>query len=363
MNHVMVAGEPGMFAGWPANNGIWSWDDGREILVGFTYGRFIEQPGHNIEGMGDTATGLLSRLARSTDGGLSWQVEAPDHFVGDGAKIVPSDGGIRFTCSGFAMRVVGTGYHGSKDSQGSFYGSVDRGRSWHGPYRFIGLMDETQLQNMEITSRTDYLVTGEDSCLLFMSARPRSHGGGRDKAFVAETTDGGRSFQFVTWIVPLSDPYRAVIPSTVQLPDGSLVTVLRRRNPDDGGQACWVDCYGSVDHGRSWSFRSRVGETGGENGNPPALAVLDDGRIACTFGDRDRGILAVRMSSDGGECWSNETVLRDDFLPDRHGDMDFGYPRLVQNERGDLVAIYYWATKENFHQHIAATVWSDADPK
>ncbi|MHB1459887.1 MAG: sialidase family protein [Armatimonadota bacterium] len=363
MKHVIVAGEPGMFAGWPANNGMWSWDHGREILVGFTYGRFIEQAGHNIEGMGDTATGLHSRLARSTNGGLSWQVESPEHFVGDGVVATPSPGGFRFNCSSFAMRVVGTGYHGSNDTQGSFYTSVSRGRNWQGPYRFNGLMDDVQLQNMDITSRTEYMVTGEDSCLVFMSGRPRLNGGGRDKSFMAETTDGGRHFKFVAWIVPLSDPYRAVMPSVVQLPDGSLVAALRRRNPNDGEQSCWVDCYGSIDHGRSWSFLSRVGDTGGQNGNPPALALLDDGQIACAYGNRDLGRPLLRISTDGGVCWSEELGLRHDFQPDTHGDMDFGYPRLVQNERGDLVVIYYWATTENIHQHIAATIWSADDAK
>ena len=32
VKHVEVYNEPGRFAGWPANNGIWSWDD--EIVVG-----------------------------------------------------------------------------------------------------------------------------------------------------------------------------------------------------------------------------------------------------------------------------------------------------------------------------------------
>jgi hypothetical protein len=30
--HVMIYHEPGRFAGWPANHGIWSWGD--EILSG-----------------------------------------------------------------------------------------------------------------------------------------------------------------------------------------------------------------------------------------------------------------------------------------------------------------------------------------
>jgi hypothetical protein len=30
--NVVVFAEPTSFAGWPANNGAWTWDDGKEIL-------------------------------------------------------------------------------------------------------------------------------------------------------------------------------------------------------------------------------------------------------------------------------------------------------------------------------------------
>ena len=39
--NVVVFGEPTSFAGWPANNGAWTWDGGKEILVGFTKGPFV----------------------------------------------------------------------------------------------------------------------------------------------------------------------------------------------------------------------------------------------------------------------------------------------------------------------------------
>ena len=218
-------------------------------------------------------------------------------------------------------------------------------------------MDDPNLKEMDCTSRTGYLVTGKDSCLFFMSARARQNGGGRDKSFVAETTDGGKTFHFVSWIVPLHDPHRAVMPAPVQLADGSMVVALRRRIPGSETESCWVDCYGSTDNGRTWKFLSQVGATGVENGNPPALAVLQDGRLACAYGDRTRGKMFARLSADGGRTWGEEMVLRDDFQPDKFGDMDFGYPRLVQNNRGELVALYYWATKEHPQQQIAATIW------
>jgi hypothetical protein len=75
MEHIVVYAEPGHFAGWPANNGIWLWD-GLEILVGFTVGDFKEQKGHNI------LEPYRSLLARSRDGGQTWAVERPTNYVG-----------------------------------------------------------------------------------------------------------------------------------------------------------------------------------------------------------------------------------------------------------------------------------------
>jgi hypothetical protein len=100
-----------------------------------------------------------------------------------------------------------------------------------------------------------------------------------------------------------------------------------------------------------------VGQTGLENGNPPGLTVLQDGRVVCAYGDRSRDKLIARVSADGGQSWGAEIVLREDFQPDRFGDHDLGYPQLTTNERGEVVATYYWATRERPQQQIAATIW------
>jgi hypothetical protein len=366
MKNVIVASEAGKFCGWPANNGLWCWDHGREILVGFSFGDYVEQQGHNLRGRSDAASGVVSRLARSMDGGRSWKVEDPEDFVGDGGVATDSPGGFDFQAPGFALRVVGIGYHGSQDPRGSFFVSGDRGRTWRGPYRFGALLSDPNLRGMEFTARTRYLPTGPSSCLLFMSARPTGSIPGQiatDKSFVAETTDGGKSFHFMAWIVPLNDPYRAVMPAVGHLKDGTLVCALRRRDVVNEKVPCWVDCYTSRDNGRSWSFSSRVAQTGPENGNPPALTVLRDGRVVCAYGDRSRDKLFARLSTDGGKSWGAETVLREDFQPDKFGDHDFGYPQLTTNKRDDVVALYYWATKDLPQQHIAATIWKPESRK
>jgi hypothetical protein len=326
----------------PSNNGIWSWSN--EILVGYNKRDFLEQEGHNYT---NKMQGKLL-LARSLDGGLTWKSEDPDNYVGDGGEITPSPGKIDFAHPDFTMRI--------KNKPDRFWYSYDRGHTWKGPHHFTGLKYDPRFEGKNFTSRTDYIVNSRNDCLLFLSATPGKSG--RDFTFTAKTTNGGKSFEFVSWIVPPTDPHRGVMPSTVRCSEEKLVTAIRRRQgKNTGGNNCWLDCYVSTDNANSWSFQSKIAKTGLWNGNPPSLVLLKEGRLCCVYGNRSRNQMLARFSSDRGVSWGPEIILRDDFQVDKFGDNDFGYSRLVQRLDGKMVAIYYWATKERPQQHIAATIW------
>ena len=336
MRHTIVYGAPDEFCGWPANHGIWQWHD--EVLLGFLRGAYREDAErHSI------APERPQRVvfARSLDAGDSWRVEESDTLVDEGGHAAPCPGGIHFADPDFVLRC----------NYADFQVSSDRGHTWRGPYH---LPDAGR----ELKARTDYVIDDEGSCALFLAAYEPS--GGQDRAFCARTVDGGRTFAFVSWMTgdPLS--YRSVMPSTVRCPDGSLVSALRRRVNLDGHMhlskgthRCWIDVVRSGDGGCSWHFLSRVGNTGARNGNPPALALLADGRLCVAYGYRGGpyGIRA-RISGDGGRSWGEEIVLRDDGRT-----WDLGYPRLVQRPDGQLLAVYYFTTDARPEQHIAATVW------
>jgi hypothetical protein len=285
----------------------------------------------------------------------------PAHFIGSEAEARPANAETDFTNPGFAMRVVGTGYHGSARPDGAFFVSSDRGSTWLGPFAFEGLADSVEIEGLEITARTDYLIEGPRQCLLMMSAR-----GGRlatDKVFCARTSDGGRSFQFVSWVVSPSEPYRAVMPSTVRCSSGELVSAVRRREP--GTERCWIDAYLSADAGRTWSLSGKVADTGGWNGNPAALTSTADRKLCCVYGDRDTCRMIATYSSNYGRTWGHDLILRNDFRRDQFDDPDLGYARVVRRADGKLLTCYYWATAEMPHQHIAATIWNaekDAEP-
>ena len=346
---VTVAAEPGRFLAWPANNGIWGWDGGRELLVGFHDGPWQEKEGHKV------GHPQVQRLARSLDGGRSWQQETPSPYVGREGAPMPLLKPIRFDDPDLAIRVVADGKGTAQDRLGRFFVSRNRGRSWQGPFRFEGLEGTPELRDLILTSRTAVRPTGANGAQFLLSARDprlRRHSNRLDKTFVAETRDGGRRFRFVSWVVPWSDPYRAVMPSLVDLGDGRLVVALRRRDPRAPEDTpSWIDAYASGDGGRSWHFLSRVGQTGAHNGNPAALARLHDGRLAATYANRSQRAMVLRLSDDEGRSWGPPLLLRAN-----PSNLDMGYPQMAVNDRGELVVIYYLATAERPHSFLEATV-------
>lgn len=378
--HVVVYHEEGKFLGWPANNGAWS-ADGVNMLVGFTRGDYeLIKDNHNIGG------NRVSWLARSTDMGQTWKGYDPVNYVGDFGdepELITLKNPIDFSRPQFAMRLVGTSYHGAEDARGHLFFSYDAGKSWKGPYR-LGADDirewpelkNTSLTNKtELTPRTDYVVEGKDRCLIFMSVREKGKFG-TDRLFCMRTVDGGRTFKFVGWVVPPFDdskvdhavkvkleednaqnPHpdecRAVMSQTIKLKNGKLISAMRRRHKDHN----WVDAYVSEDGGKSWTFLSEVGDAGAGNGNPPALNITDKGRLVAIFGNREvPGTMMVVYSDNEGESWSKPKILRDGYGSVDMETIDLGYPQLLRRKDGKMIALYYWSTKDCLH-HIAATIW------
>lgn len=353
IQHYIAAIEKDRFHGWPANNGVWHWGD--EILVGFTQGDFDVSTGHNIKGIQE------SEFARSLDGGETWQMFDPENFLDDeNVKWLPRgkkhlEAPIDFANSGFAMRVFATGYHGNDDPEGGFYYSYDRGATWNGPYFFGEINNQEPLKGKILNPRTDYIVMNSKECFVFITAM-ENVGERTSRVACITTTDGGMSFDFVTWITPETTEYGAIMPNTVQLSDNKFLLTFRKINVDKTEMESTIDAYVSEDRCRSWRYLSTIKEIK-TNSNPPATVKLSDGRVCCIYGDRDLGELCGKYSSDEGQTWGEEFIVRKKYQSmDSWADM--GYPRLVQRTDGKLVVMYYWASPEHPQQHIAASIWT-----
>lgn len=361
LRHVVVAYDPAKWAAVPANNGgnapTWQWGD--EILVGYTMGPFaapetLHQTTHDGP--------FEAWLARSTDGGATWTTWLPRPYAGQVGQPAPPPGGLDFTAPGLVLRVEGNGYHANVGAR--WFYSLDRGTTWQGPFGFGGLLDHPELAGLEFTGRTAYLVEGSGNLLLFLSARKPFQGDRlqvrlSDKTFLARATDGGRTFAFISWVVPKGDPYRAVMPAPIRLSEARLVVALRRKSAEHN----WIDVYDSSDGGASWAYLSTVGDTeegNAYNGNPPALVRMQDGRLCCVYGHRSLRQMIARISDDDGATWGPGLVLRDDFCS-VNGQPDLGYPRLFVRPDGKLVTVYFWCTAERPQTHIEATIFAVRD--
>jgi hypothetical protein len=348
IEHVPVYAVDGRFGGWPANHGIWSW--GNEIVVGFSAGTYQDLGPfrHNIDH--DKPEEHL--LARSLDGGHSWTIEDPSKqgvLIGTKGmrhgtlppglrEKTPVDcpGGIDFTHPDFAMTIRMTSVDGGVSR---FYYSTDRAHSWKGPFA-LPLCGQKG-----IAARTDYLVNAKHDCFLFVTASKRN--GKEGRPICIRTTDGGKSFQFVSAIGPEPSGY-AIMPSTVRLSPTEILTTIRRREQDDA----WIDAWLSRDNAQSWQYLNRPAPDLGE-GNPPALLLLRNGRLCLSYGVRKKPYgLQARLSSDRGNSWSEPIVLRSDAAG-----RDLGYPRAVQRPDGKIVTVYYFHDTRHPERTIQATIW------
>jgi hypothetical protein len=362
--HRIVYREPGRFAGWPANYGMWAW--GEELVVGFTLGSLHPAGGFHAR---DQSRPFLPMQARSLDGGETWTVEpapcrapggtgfsADEHVLPElsAARALaekrenqpgPCPGEILFTHPDFALMCARTGL--GAGTAAWFYLSADRCRSWAGPYS----LPDFGLPGVE--ARTDYLVTGPREGLLFLTASKASGGEGAG-VFCARTGDAGRRFEWLSWVTRVDDGY-AIMPATVRLEGQSLRAAIRRRagRGDPGASESFVDLFGSEDLGQTWHSLGRPVPDTGRGGNPPALTRLLDGRLVITYGYRAAPFgIRARVSADGGSSWGEERVLRADA-----GNHDIGYPRTAQRPDGRLVTVYYYNDHPARERYIAATLW------
>ena len=351
--------EPGRFAGWPANHGIWCW--GNEVLVGFSrgYHKDLGEGRHNIDR--DKPEEYL--LARSLDGGATWTTEFPQtkgflvprgKFLHGteipGVPIPPlrdCTEAVNLNHPDFAMAL----HMENKDGSGGpsrFEFSYDRGHSWQGPFRL------PRMGTKGLAARTDYIVDGQYDAMFFLTAAKST--GGEGRVMCAKTSDGCRSFEFLSWIGDEIAGYE-IMPSSVRISPNHLLTTTRVREPNSGPS--WIDAYESRDNGRSWKYLNRpVADTG--EGNPPSTIRLADGRICLTYGYRAAPFrMCAKLSADNGQTWSDEILLRGN-----GGGRDIGYPCSIQCGNGNIVSVYYfWDPATGPERYIADTIWDPAKVK
>lgn len=335
--NVIVYKEPGRYGGWPANQGLWQWGD--ELVVGFTSTWYKQTTtDHRI----DRTKPSYRIQSRSLDGGKTWK-EEPDQPYSERkeeAKPTPLTEPLDFTAPNFALMFRFGSLHSGPST---FYTSLDRCKSWKGPYSFA-------VDGVEgICTRTDLIVFGPRDCMMFGSCGKKIDGK-EGRVFCARTTDGGLNWKLVSLIGP--EPMKggyAIMPSSLRLKDGTLLTTIRRSDPKVSG---FIESWRSSDMGKTWTFTGKAAT--GIGGNPPALVQLHDGRVAVTYGFRHKPSgMRASISPDGGVTWGPQIVLREDGY-----DGDLGYPRSLVRPDGRVLTVYYFNGPKEDDRAIEGTFWT-----
>lgn len=361
--HVDVYYEPGRFGGWPANNGIWIWDN--EILVGFAkgYHKNLGLWRHAI----DRERPEVHMFARSLDGGETWSIEDPAKggvMIARGESLHGTEPDpenmpvirklekpMDFSQSGFVLKFWMLNMHYGPSI---FYYSYDKGHSWEGPFSLEvdGLT--------KISARIDYMVEDNNSCMAFLTKAKSNNKEGH--VFVARTDDGGLTWQFVSEVGKEPEKGFRIMPSTVKTGEKELLLTSRVREelndwseltPQERENSRYIDSWLSRDYGKTWEFLGKPVEDFGE-GNPPSLIKLKDGRLCLTYGHRAEpyGIFA-KISEDNGRTWGEQITIRDD-----GSGRDVGYVRSIQRPDGKVVTTYYYMDSAKPERYIAASIWN-----
>jgi len=354
--HSIIHRREDRFAAWPFNRGMWKYP-GDEIVVGFTSRLCRYEHGYEVHhGYYPDDGRPHTILARSTDGGHTWE-ETPFTALDDlqwkvrAGEPLPSEAPVDFLSSDVLLVHYG----------GGVAISTDRGHT------FGTICALPLCRHARIMGRPDYVIRPDGACVLLSTVSvarsllpsPGSRdaevlGGleGRPVAYI--TRNGAESWEFLAYLTPEPTEYAMIQPSGLWLPDGRIIAAVRCIMPGHG-VSFWTEVYASEDGGRTWGFLSRLNDLGA----PCHLLLLDDDRVLATYGYRSRPFgVRAKVSDDGGRTWGSEIILRDDGKS-----WDLGYPRSAQLDNGEIFTAYYFNALDDpidmggGVRYIAGTHW------
>lgn len=147
-------------------------------------------------------------------------------------------------------------------------------------------------------------------------------------------------------VMPKEDGILFCEPHAVVLKSGRILVGLRGQGKNDF--SIWT-AY-SDDGGKSFSAWKNLGF----HGSPPHFMQHSSGVVVLSYGYRRSAFgQRARISTDNGETWGEEFILREDGL-----DWDLGYPATTECSDGSLITVYYQKLPAARHPGIYYTKWS-----
>ena len=339
VKHITVAFDEPSFFGWPANHGIWIFDD--ELLVGFEKG-IHHYNGPDVHALDRTipTIRMFARFRPET----GWVHEFPeipaiDYENKTRLPDVPAD--LLTPESG--LYLMPSGWDGNVFTQ--LMVTNDKGKSWQGPFYIpdFGLVG--------VAARTDYIVC--DGYFLLAMTGVKADGL-EGNTFAAKLTFDGKWEKLgMMGEDPPEGDFR-IMPAIARLPDGSLLGIGRYASENEPGFT-QLDVYLSNNEGKTWDYETKLTYVGNDmsGGSPPALCTLPDGTVLLAFFRRQSPHGLFITTTRDGKNWSEPQALRTDAV-----NTDISYPRIAffNNE---VHILYYYNLGEEAPRFVADTVISD----
>jgi len=211
--------------------------------------------------------------------------------------------------------------------------STDGGMTWSAPYR------------VPVNSPHGPTVLS-DGRLLYAGKQLWQAG---QKVGVCESSDDGKTWRWISDIP--ARPGDTVVQyhelHAVQASDGRIVVHIRNHNSPNQGETLQTE---STDGGRTWTTPHPIGVWG----LPSHLLRLRDGRLLMSYGHRRPPFgNQARISSDGGETWSEPMVISGD-----GSGSDLGYPSTVELADGHFLTVWYESLKGSVPAVLRQAHWS-----
>ncbi len=356
VDHAVVYRREDEFCSWPFTSGFWETADGTLIAnfatrnVSYASGDAIR---HDV--LGRNSSNPRTVTVRSRDRGRTW--EAPQYNVmagpgGEGRGLSREEMPTRFSEPVDYLDpnvLVSSGSMGgfaTAGTQATARLSRDGGQTW-------GETILVPLDHLPSTTGVNSTLVRPDGRLLmflFSVDKDNSH----RRPLVYGSTNEGREFHFMSYIVPREDPFgnadgdyddpsvafvghRWFYPRGYLLPNGRILCITRCQRDPTG--VMWSEVFYSDDGGDTWGFLSRINDFGA----PGNLVPMPDGRIVAVYGYRlmPAGIRAT-VSEDGGKTWGPEIIVRDD-----GGSWDLGYPNSWLVDERTIGTLYYFNSKDD----------------
>ncbi|MBQ8026885.1 MAG: exo-alpha-sialidase [Clostridia bacterium] len=169
---------------------------------------------------------------------------------------------------------------------------------------------------------------------------------GKIEAYTIDPDDGSLSFYSSIEAdgLMLDEPY------AIQLPDGKMICHFRIEEESEN----IFTLYQSVsdDNGKTWSKPKQIIKD--DSGAPSHLFFHSSGVLICAFSRRTLPYgIRVILSYDGGESWSDEYTIYENY-----GSDDLGYPSTVELDDSSLLTVFYARENEELPAVIMQQKWT-----